>query len=109
LFTISLFLIKREAKEIGVRKVLGAFNHQIVTYYLLKFLKIIVPSMIISLAIGYYALVKFCQLYPNHIDINIFVHLLLPAVVIMSLSVLIITSSAGFIANINPARTTKYE
>lgn len=54
LFSFSLFMIKQQTKEIGIRKVLGASSTGIATTLVLTFCKMVLVSLAISLPLSHF-------------------------------------------------------
>ncbi len=63
LFGLVIFMIKRQVKEIGIRKILGASTSQIMVYLSRNFLKLLMIACLIGLPLGivtsYFALNSF--------------------------------------------------
>lgn len=70
LFGLATFSTEQRVKEIGVRKVLGASESQIVTLLSRDFLKLVVISILISSPIAYYLMDEWLQGFAHHIDIE---------------------------------------
>lgn len=56
LFGLASFMMEQRAKEIGIRKVLGASLVQILTHVNKDFMKLIALSFVIAIPIGWYAM-----------------------------------------------------
>lgn len=70
LFALSAFTAEQRKKEIGIRKVLGATNSNILVKLSGEFIKLILISFFIASAIGYYAMDKWLADFQYSIEIG---------------------------------------
>ncbi len=70
LFALATFMAERRAKEIGIRKVLGASVTTIVTMLSRDFIKLIIIALLIAVPIGYYAMQMWLQDFAYRTDIS---------------------------------------
>jgi len=70
LFGLATFATQRRAKEIGVRKVLGASRVGIVLLLTKEFLQLVSLSLLIAFPIAWYAMHRWLQEFVYRIDIN---------------------------------------
>lgn len=89
LFGLASFMMERRAKEIGIRKVLGASLLQILTLVNKDFIKLISISFLIAIPIGWYMMNSWLQDFAYKIDLgpSIFISAVFLAVVIAALTV----------------------
>jgi len=73
LFGLATFSTQRRAKEIGVRKVLGASEAGIVLLLTKEFLQLVALSLLIAFPIAWYAMHRWLQEFVYRIDINAWV------------------------------------
>ena len=73
LFGLATFSTQRRAKEIGVRKVLGASQSGIVLLLTKEFLQLVALSLLIAFPIAWYAMHRWLQSFVYRIDINAWV------------------------------------
>jgi putative ABC transport system permease protein len=73
LFGLAAFATQRRAREIGVRKVLGAGETGIVILLVKEFLKLVVISLLIAFPISWYAMNQWLDGYAYKTDISVWV------------------------------------
>ena len=108
LFGMSLFVIQRRVKEIGVRKVLGASVTNILLTTVREFLILLFILTALSLPISFYFIDKWLSEYAYHINISVISVLLalLAGLVIVLLTISYQTLKA---ATANPVESLRYE
>lgn len=70
LFALSAFATERRFKEIGVRKVLGATNGQIISLLTRDFLKLVGIAFLLGAPLAWWAMNRWLQDFAYHIDIQ---------------------------------------
>ncbi|HEY8969406.1 MAG TPA: FtsX-like permease family protein, partial [Puia sp.] len=70
LFGLATFATQRRAKEIGIRKVLGASRAGIVLLLTKEFLQLVALSLLIAFPIAWYVMRRWLQEFVYRIDIN---------------------------------------
>ena len=82
-------MMEQRAKEIGIRKVLGASLTQIITLVNKDFIRLIGLSFLIAIPIGWYAMNTWLQefAYKIHLGPSIFIGAIVVAIVIAILTV----------------------
>ena len=108
LFGLSAFTLERRTKEIGIRKVLGAKQFDILYLLSSDFTKMILLGIVISLPVSYYLASEWLASFAFHIPLSwwIFVVAGLSALAVAWLTVSIQTIKA---ANSNPVNSLKDE
>lgn len=108
LFGLSIFVVERKVKEIGVRKVLGASVSGIVGLLSKDFLKLVFIAFLIACPIAWYFMNKWLEDFAYRIDINWWVFVL--AGLMALLIALITVSFRAFKAAIaNPVKSLRTE
>lgn len=98
----------QRTKEVGVRKVLGASNIQIVTIFLTEDLKLILIALIIGLPICYNIMNKWLMDFAYRINISWWL-LVISSLIVIIISILTVSSILIKSANNNPVESLKYE
>ncbi len=108
LLGLSSYNVIQRAKEIGIRKVLGASTNTIVLLLSKDFIKLIFISLLISLPLGWYLMNKWLQDYAYHISISWLVFLI-AAIMAMSIAFITISFQAIKAAIANPVKSLRTE
>jgi putative ABC transport system permease protein len=108
LYGLSSFMAERRLKEIGVRKVLGATEVQILGMMSKEFVKLVLLAFVIAGPLSWYAMNKWLEgfEYKTPLDLSIFVMAGLAA---LAIALLTISYESIKAANTNPARTLRTE
>ncbi|MEO7046799.1 MAG: ABC transporter permease, partial [Ferruginibacter sp.] len=70
LFGMTVFMIARRTKEIGIRKILGATSASITALFSKDFLQLVIISILIASPVAWWVLNKWLQDYAYRIDIR---------------------------------------
>jgi len=108
LFGLSIFESAQRTNEIGIRKVTGARVRHIVVLFSKYYLILNLVAVLISSPVIWFLMNKWLQNFAFHIEMNA-LFFILPAVLIILLSLLTINGQVIRMANINPARSLRYE
>ena len=102
------FTAQNRAKEVGVRKVLGASVSDILTLLSSDFVKLVGVALLIALPLGYYSMVEWLSSYAYRVDLGIGLFVM---VIIAALAITFLTISFQTVktARINPARILRNE
>ncbi|MEQ9103428.1 MAG: FtsX-like permease family protein [Rhodothermales bacterium] len=108
LFGLSAYTISRRTKEIGVRKVLGATRSQIVGTVSREFLLLVVVAFALAVPVSWILVNSWLASFANRTDVGAGVYAL-TAVLAVSVALLTVGYHALRAANLDPARSLKYE
>jgi putative ABC transport system permease protein len=102
------YSVSTKVKEIGVRKVLGASNQQVILQLSKHFMLLLALAIFIALPLGYLASSKFLTIFAYRIDSNGFI-LVGSAVIMLLMGLLTIGLQAGRAATVNPVKSLRSE
>ena len=108
LFGLSSYTAVQKTKEIGIRKVLGSSTHGILRLMFKDFLVLILLANLIAWPSAWYFLSRWLNNYPYHISIN-FLLFGLAAALVLLIAFLTVSYHTFKTAQLNPAKTLKYE
>ncbi len=108
LWGLAAFTIKKQTKEIGIRKILGASTWSLLGALNFQFAKLVIAAFIIAIPVAYYALKQWLANFAYAIDINIGAFLLagFAAIIIASLTISFHTVRAALA---NPVKALRNE
>lgn len=107
-FAMSLYLIRQKQKEIGIRKVNGSTEYQILAMLNLDSLKRLLIACLIAYPVAHYALHKWLEQFPYRISTDWWSYIL-AAVIIMVLTLLSVSGITWKAARTNPIESLKRE
>ncbi len=108
LFGLTLFTTARRTREIGIRKVLGARVTDILTLLGKEFVVLILVSLVIASAAGWYGMHRWLQDYAYRVDIGVDVFLLAGGASLM-VTVLTVGAQSLKAALVNPIKSLRTE
>lgn len=108
LLGIATYTTQRRAKEVGVRKVLGADEWQVVLVLSKSFIKLIVFAVVLSAPLTYYANRFWLDHLPNRVDFDLST-VILGAFILLALGLITVGSQTFRIARLNPVASLKDE
>jgi putative ABC transport system permease protein len=108
LFSLAFFMAVKRAREIGIRKVLGAGMPGIVRLLSLDFIKIVLLASVIAAPAGYWIMHHWLQQFAYHISIPWIVFLVAPLLA-MLLTFITVGFQAIRAAWVNPVKTLRTE
>jgi putative ABC transport system permease protein len=108
LFGLAAFTAERRTKEIGVRKVMGASNSNLIFLLNKEFFKIVVVANVIAWPIAYYSMTKWLQDFAYRIDISWWIFAMAGGLALM-IALLTVSAQAIRAAVANPVDSLRYE
>ncbi len=108
LFGLMGFVVERRAKEVGIRKVMGARSSQIVMLLSKDYLRLVIISSIISIPIAWWGLNQWLDGFAYRIDNSIWVFILAGVLVTM-ISWFTVAFYAYQAAQSNPVKSLRTE
>lgn len=105
---LSIFNHNRRTKEVGIRKSLGAQSKVIMSLLLSDFLKLVVLSNVIGMAVSYFIVRRMLQFFSYAVKIEASVFILV-FVLSLLLTIVIVSSLAIRTARSNPVDSLRYE
>ncbi len=108
LFGLSIYNIAQRAKEVSIRKVLGASINSI--FYLLtrEYMLLILVASMIALPVGYYFINEWLNGFANRMELNQWLFMV-PILLIFMLTMITVCYQVLKAAFSNPADTLRYE
>jgi putative ABC transport system permease protein len=108
LFGLTIFIVERKIKEIGIRKVLGASVANIVRLLSTDFLKLVLIAALIASPLAYYFMHEWLQNFAYHIGINWWVFAVSGFIALL-IALLTISFKAISAALANPVKNLRTE
>jgi len=108
LLGLSAFVTQQRTREVGVRKVLGSSNSQIVMLISKNFIILVLIAIILSIYPAYYFMSKWMQDFAYQAGIGAFPFILGGFLAIL-IALLTVSFHAYRASNTNPAESLKYE
>lgn len=108
LFGLANFTVAKRAKEIGIRKVLGAEVSQIMLLVSKEFLWLVLIAMIVAIPAAYFMVSDWLEGYAFRIDVTPWLFII-PALGVLIISLLAILSKTLNVATANPVLSLRDE
>jgi len=108
IFGLALFTAEQRTKEIGIRKVHGASQTQLVILLINDFAKWVIAANIIALPAGYYLMHKWLNSFAGKTAISFWVYLG-SGLIALCIALLTVSFQSYRAAARNPVETLKYE
>ncbi|NDV93893.1 ABC transporter permease [Dysgonomonas sp. 521] len=108
ILAMSLYYVRQKEKEIGIRKVNGATEKEIMAMLNMNFIRWIVMAFVIAVPIAYYIMQQWLENYPYRISLSWWVFALTGLLVVV-LSVASISVQSWRAASANPIDSIKSE
>lgn len=108
LYALTAFSTERRAKEIGIRKVLGAPVGNIVGLFSLAYLRLLLIASAIAIPLTHYFMHEWLQRFAFHIELNWYWYLA-PMLLILVVSLTTVGWQSYRAANVNPVKSLRSE
>jgi putative ABC transport system permease protein len=108
LFGLASFTITQRTKEIGIRKVLGASESNILFLLSKDFATLILLSNLIAWPMAYWGINQWLQNYPYRIGLSPWLFII-PALIVLAIALLTISVQTIRTARSNPVKSLRYE
>jgi putative ABC transport system permease protein len=108
LFGLASFTITQRTKEIGIRKVLGASESNILFLLSKDFATLILLSNLIAWPMAYWGINQWLQNYPYRIGLSPWLFII-PALIVLAIALLTISVQTIRTARSNPVKPLRYE
>ena len=108
LFGLSLYNITQRAKEVSIRKILGA--KLLSLFYLLtrEYFLLLAGSIIVAVPIGYYLIENWLVAFANRITVSVDLFII-PLLIVLVLTIVTVAYQVIKAADANPAETLRQE
>ncbi len=108
LFGLAAFSTQQRAKEVGIRKVLGASVAHIVTLFASRFIKMVAIGYLLALPIGWWLVNQWLQEFAYRVTVQWWM-LALPGLAAVAIAFLTISSQSARAALANPVDSLRAE
>ncbi len=108
LFGLASYITSLRAKEVGVRKVLGASLQNLWMLLTSDFLKLVGLSIVIAVPVTYFVMQNWLENFANRINLGVLVFLM-PAIILILIAVATVSYHTIRTSGLNPAETLKDE
>ncbi len=108
LFGLASYITSLRAKEVGVRKVLGASIQNLWMLLTSDFLKLVGLSIIVAIPITYFVMQNWLENFANRINLGVLIFLI-PAMILVLIAIATVSYHTIRTSSLNPAETLKDE
>lgn len=108
LFSLSSHSAKFRTKEIGIRKVMGASERQVIFIILKEYMVIVSIAIVIGAPIAFFAINRWLESFSTRITLTWWIFLF-PAMIVMVVALITVTGQTLHAAYSNPSRTLRQE
>ncbi|MFT5568753.1 MAG: putative ABC transport system permease protein, partial [Cyclobacteriaceae bacterium] len=108
LLGMVITILNQKVKEVGIRKILGASNGQIIQMVLAKFTRLIAIALVIGLPVGYILMQGWIAEFSYRAPFSL-VPFLLVVISVIGMALLSISVVVMRIAKTDPVQALKYE
>lgn len=108
LFGLTAYAIVQRAKEIGIRKVMGATVTSVVSLFSIDFLRLILIANFIAIPLAYVGMSRWLENYAFKISLEWWLFVV-PMGVILAIALLTVSLQTVTVSLRNPVESLKYE
>jgi putative ABC transport system permease protein len=108
LYGLSTFMTERRFREIGIRKVMGASERQILSLMTSEFLKLVLIAFVVSVPLAWYGMSKWLEGFAYKIDIDASAFLLAGGVA-LAIALITVSLESFKAATTDPVKALKTE
>jgi putative ABC transport system permease protein len=108
LYGLITFAANRKAKEVAIRKVLGATMSSILMMFSKEYVRLILLSFVIATPVAYYVVTDWLSNFAKPIKLQWWLFLL-PGLLVLVIALLVVGTKSFRAANSNPIDKLKYE
>ncbi len=108
LFGLAAYSVSIRAKEIGIRKVLGASTQSIVYLFSRSYLNLLLIAFIIGIPLTYYLSLQWLNNFTSAIQLNIWLFLI-PCIAVMLIAIIAVSSQSLRAAFADPVESLRKE
>lgn len=108
LFALATFMAEQKTKEIGVRKVLGATNQQILMLLSKDFIKLVLIGIVFAVPVAWYFMDQWLQNYHYQVGMN-FWSFTIAGILAVAIAFLTVSSQSWRASRMDPAKSLRDE
>lgn len=108
LFALATFMAEQKTKEIGVRKVLGATNQQILMLLSKDFIKLVLVGIVFAVPVAWYFMDQWLQNYHYQVGMNAW-SFTIAGMLAVAIAFLTVSSQSWRASRMDPARSLRDE
>ncbi len=108
LFGLITFVVNRKAKEVAIRKVLGATLANVLMMFSKEYVQLIIVSFVLAVPVAYYAVNSWLSNFAHHIELNAWLFAA-PGVLVLIIALIVVGAKSAKAANANPVESLRME
>lgn len=108
LYGLISFVVNRKAREVAIRKVMGATVSNILLLFSIEYVWLIIVSFVLAVPVTYYLVNNWLSNFADHIPLQWW-FFVLPGLFVLGIALLVVVGKSIRTAIANPAERLKYE
>ena len=108
LYGLITFVVNRKAREVAIRKVLGATVSNILLLFSTEYVKLIIVSFVLAVPVTYYLVDNWLSNFADRISLKWW-FFVLPGLFVLGIALLVVVAKSMRTAHANPVDRLKYE